>query len=144
MGPSVHGARNGVDAAQGAAQPALPGGCGTDKAVVLAAVRRNGLDLEFASRELRGSAEVCLIALQQNSDAFCFIDHVLAQDRAFILAAARLRGLVIQHSEFKDDKEVVLRAVLQNGSALRFASEQLRADKETVTAAIKSSRNVLR
>ena len=39
-----------------------------DRAVVLAAVQKDGLNLEFAARELRDSHEVVLAAVQQHGD----------------------------------------------------------------------------
>jgi hypothetical protein len=38
--------------------------------------------------------------------------------------------------DLKADKEVVLAAVTQNGNALQYASEDLKADKEVVLAAV--------
>ena len=40
--------------------------------------------------------------------------------------------------ELQADREVVLVAVKQDGSALRYASDKLRADKEVVLVAVKS------
>lgn len=41
-----------------------------DKDIVLMAVRINGLDLEFASEELKSDNEVVLEAMKQNGNAF--------------------------------------------------------------------------
>jgi len=113
-----------------------------DKVNVLAAVRHSGLELEFASGELCSDGEVALAALQQNGDAYRFVDQALTLDRDFVLCAAAFHGAAIQH--FHDDPEIVLRAVTQNGNALKYASGNLQADKTTVLAAVKSAKHVLR
>ena len=42
----------------------------------------------------------------------------------------------LQHAsqELRADREIVLAAVQQNGEALRFASEELKADREVMRA----------
>ena len=74
-----------------------------DRAVVLQAVRQNGLALQFASDELRADRDVVLVAVRQNGSALQF-----ASD------------------ELRADRDVALVAVRQNGSALQFASDELR------------------
>ena len=41
--------------------------------------------------------------------------------------------------ELKNDKDVVLTAVKQNGGALEYASDELKADKDVVVAAVSNS-----
>ena len=45
--------------------------------------------------------------------------------------------------ELRNDREVVLAAVAQNGCALQYASEELRSDKEVVLTAVAQNGNVL-
>ena len=80
---------------------------------MLAAVKQDGLALEFAWDELKGDKEVVLAAVAQAGDA---LEH--ASD------------------ELKDDKEVVLAAVKQDGLALWDASAQLKSDKDVILAAV--------
>mmetsp|Transcript_42249 Transcript_42249/g.76581 ORF Transcript_42249/g.76581 Transcript_42249/m.76581 type:complete len:211 (-) Transcript_42249:33-665(-) len=84
-----------------------------DRAVVLAAVSRDGQLLRFASRRLRDDYEVVLRAVTQS-------------------------GIALQYAsdDLKNNREVVLAAVQQEPSALRFASTNLAleliADEEFV------------
>jgi len=63
-------------------------------------------------------------------------------DRSYVLERVTKRGSHLKHAseELKADKEVVWAAVKSSkGFALKFASEKLRADKDIVLAAVKSS-----
>ena len=73
----------------------------------LAAVKADGMALEYASPELRADREVVLAAVQQY-------------------------GLVLTYAskELRADREVVLAAVRQDGRAIYSASPELRADRE--------------
>merc|ERR1719313_3044121 len=58
-------------------------------------------------------------------------------DRPTILAAAKANGNALAHAgPFRDDKEVVLAALGRSGSALQYASEELRGDREVVLGAV--------
>ena len=56
-----------------------------------------------------------------------------------VLAAVQQNGSALRHASepLRADREVVLAAVQQNGQALRHASEPLRADREVVLAAVR-------
>ena len=79
---------------------------------LLAAVRRDGSALEFASLAIQNDREVVITAVEQNGYALQFASAAL-----------------------KNDREVVLAAVEQNGHALAFASDALKNDREVFLAA---------
>lgn len=57
--------------------------------IVLAAVSRNGMALQYASSHLRKDNVIVLAALKQNSGAFTYIDSELKSDRIILAAAHR-------------------------------------------------------
>jgi len=79
----------------------------TNREVVLAAVKQNGLALGFATAELR-------------------------VDKGLVLAAVVQNGLALEFAtaELQANNRVVLAAVKQNGLALGFATAELQADQE--------------
>ena len=56
----------------------------------------------------------------------------------------RMRNKIHPQISSDSDKDVVLAAVAQNGSALEFAAEPLRADKDVVLAAVTQNLSALR
>ena len=101
-----------------------------DRAVVLAAVQRNGYALEFASDTLRNDREVVLAAVHKNGDALEFASDTLRNDRALVLAAFQQNGCALEFASAAlcDDPEIVLSAIQQNGSALKYASSKIRTN----------------
>ena len=55
-----------------------------DKEVVLAAVRQNGLVLQFASSELQNDQDVVRVAMGQNKDALKFASVEIQSNQGFI------------------------------------------------------------
>jgi len=103
-----------------------------DKELALAAVKQDGLALQFASEPLRRDKEVVLAAVKQNCHALCFASLAFCCDKEVVLATVKQDGEALADASdaLCDDKEVVLAAVAQNGFALNFASEPLRNDLE--------------
>jgi hypothetical protein len=115
-------------------------GVGSDKEVVLAAVRRNAWDaLQWVDPSLRLDREVLFEAMRQNGEALIvLIDFVkpempeLAADREVVLAAVTQNGFVLEKAseELRADRNIVLAAVRQNVRAVEYAAERLRSDPE--------------
>mmetsp|Transcript_17178 Transcript_17178/g.65569 ORF Transcript_17178/g.65569 Transcript_17178/m.65569 type:complete len:254 (-) Transcript_17178:222-983(-) len=84
-----------------------------DPSFVAERVQRDGMELQFASEEVKGAKEVVLQAVARHGSSLYY-------------AAAAL----------KDDEDVVLAAVGQNGLSLCYASARLKAQKAVVDAAI--------
>ena len=65
--------------------------------------------------------------------------------RRLVLAAVRCNGHALRYAseQLRGDREVVLAAVRQNGWALEYASGQLKGDREVVLAAVKQNGDAL-
>ena len=118
--------------------------------------------LHYASEELRKDRELVLEAVKQDGNAFPYASKELWKDKAVVLAAVKNAGNVLECIEddcyYEDgtlneeklknsmcnDREVVLAAVRQNGTALQFASEELRKDKEIALEAVKQDDSALK
>jgi hypothetical protein len=85
----------------------------SDRAFVVAAVKKNGFALRHASAHLRASHEVCIAAVTQHGQAL------------EVCALAQ-----------RDDPLVVHAALRKSAAAFVYASERLRGDAETVELAI--------
>ena len=111
-----------------------------DRAIVLCAVQNHGLALAHCSDpDLCADAEIAVAAAQQNGQALVYVAAALRADRTFMLEVLPYDGLALEHAEddaLREDHHVVLTAVRQCGSALRFAGEALRADKAVVMEAV--------
>jgi len=70
----------------------------------------------------------------------------LTADKNVVLAAVMHDGSALRYAspDLKANKEVVLADVMHDGSALRYASAELKADKEVVLAAVTSCRSALK
>lgn len=90
--------------------------------VVIAAVKRDGDNLKWASNRLKRDREVVLTAIKYSKEPGSF-KKVMAQ--------------------FRDDKEIVIAAVKRNGHDLKWASNRLRLDREVVLAATKYSKSTI-
>jgi len=62
----------------------------------------------------------------------------LKNDREVVLAAVNNEGFALEHAsdELKDDREVVFAALSNHGWALDYASDELKNDREVVLAAV--------
>ena len=86
--------------------------------IVMLAVREDGLELEFASHELRADREVVLAALSVTGCALQFASEVLRADRSVVHAA-----------------------VNRDGAGLRFTTPTLQMDTELVRLSKQRRRN---
>jgi len=119
-----------------------------DRELVLKLVSANGLDLEFASDNLKSDKEVALAALKQNGRAFEFVSDDLKSDKEIVLNTVHSYGKALEYvsKELQGDKEIVIAAVTGgywDGQALEFAAKELKGDKEVVLAAIRSGGEAL-
>jgi hypothetical protein len=84
--------------------------------------------------------------VKQNGDALEFASKELQNDKEVVLKAVKQNGdafrpaLEFASEELKNNKEVVLEAVKRNGLALEFASKELQNDKEIRFEAAKKRR----
>ena len=112
-----------------------------NRAVVRAAVRENGLALQFAGELFQGDKEFVLDAVSQNGMALQYANDILKNDKECVLKAVSQNGMALQYANdiLKNDKECVLKAVSQNGMALQFASDVLNNEMDIVDAATRQN-----
>lgn len=112
-----------------------------DKEIVLAAVKNDGLALEYACEELRADREIVLTAVKNDSLALRFACEKFKSDREIVLAAVKKNGYALEYAsnKLKTDKEVVFVAIKDGWASLEYASDELKTDKNFVLEAIKHS-----
>jgi predicted methyltransferase len=108
-----------------------------DREVVLAAVNKSGLVLQYASKALKADREVVLAAVKKNGFALQYASKALKADRDVVLAAVKKNGFALQYASkaLRANEEVVLAAVGQNELAKKFASKRLKRDLDVKVAA---------
>ena len=109
--------------------------------IVLVAVEQNGLALEYASKEIASNPDIVLVAVKQNGLALEYASKEIASNPDIVLVAVKQNGLVLEYApkEIASNSDIVLAAVKQNGLALQYASDELRDDAEIVLAADKQN-----
>ena len=84
--------------------------------------------------------ELILKNMQYNLQILEYIDQELFKDIDFVKKVLSTNGLSLEHlpEEIQNNKELVIIALNNSaGFALKFASEELRADREVVKEAVK-------
>lgn len=106
--------------------------------MVEAAVRQDGLALEFASEALRGNYEIVLAAVAQHPWALKYASDTLRNNSEIVLTAVEQHGLALQYAsdELRNNHDIVLYAVIQDGWSLKYASEALRDNFIIARAAV--------
>lgn len=114
-----------------------------NRIIALTAVGRNGLVLEGLSEELRNDKEIVLQATRLNHRAYQFASEALRGDREVLELAfkseshrSRVKALKWASQELKADKEMVLISVTLDGMSLQYAAEELKDDLEIVQRAV--------
>lgn len=116
--------------------------------------------LIYASKELREDEEFVLKAVKAyyKDSFYSFYSHFnyacgesfpllinydslssLFSKKDFVIKAVSLNGMFLKHVGFRDDKEVVMAAVKENGFAIKYADKNLQQDEEVIVAAIKQN-----
>ena len=117
-----------------------------DRDVVLTAVRRCGLELQYASHRLQQDEAVIRLACAYDGRAldFCPLGSVtrdkLLSDRAFLMMVLRTHGadmlrLVPPDSELRRDRELLLTAV-EHGLHFRYCPLEMKSDDDFCKAAL--------
>ena len=117
-----------------------------DRDVVLAAVSRNGFELQYAADALQSDKTIALVSVRENGLALRYVGPELRADREVVLAAVQHSGSALRYAGEgpRADHDVVMAAVSNCGTALPFACTELRADKAVVLAACHESGLALR
>ncbi|EFC44500.1 predicted protein [Naegleria gruberi] len=120
-----------------------------DREIVIQAIR-NGLPFKNTNHSLFKNREIVLEATKKNVKALDFIDDSLKYNTDFILEAIESNGEALRlftnfaFSNFEQTRDIVLKAVKQNGYALDYANESFKRDRELVLEAIKQNGYALR
>lgn len=140
------------------------------KTTMLATVELNGLDLQYASDELKNDSELAYAAFQENIHSLEYVGKKLKDNTYFCISILKLHGTALRYFEkfqdhigiasiavsqngrslqyasprIKNNKTIVLKAVQQDGTALKYASEDLRDNDEVVFAAVKQNPSAIR
>lgn len=132
-----------------------------DKEFVLSAVREDGLILELVPIRLKKDPQVVHAALRNTINAIVFASEDLQNDeetinlvvndkvffkqlennRKYVMAVAKVNGMMaLERADdlLKDDFDVVMTAIKQDGKALQYASERLKQNKEIVEESVKN------
>jgi ribosome biogenesis SPOUT family RNA methylase Rps3 len=116
-----------------------------DRELILEAVKINGMALAFTSYNLQNDREIVLEAFKTK---IRIMEDILENfNEKFIQFSQRMNGtgIIIYVSEhLKDDHEVILHAVKEDGRAIKYASENLKRDDVILFQANKSNTNVLK
>jgi len=141
-----------------------------NKAIVLEAVRRNGMLLECASEDLAMDQEIVVAAILRrpaaiqfsplrndkhflmskaiyiNAETVNFAAVKLKTDREIALLAVSKNGLALQYlvEYFESDLDVNMRAVMNNGLALEYVRGNLKNSKTISMEAVHQNGHALR
>mmetsp|Transcript_4610 Transcript_4610/g.17401 ORF Transcript_4610/g.17401 Transcript_4610/m.17401 type:complete len:585 (-) Transcript_4610:147-1901(-) len=108
-----------------------------DKELVLLSMKRNALNLQWASEKLRNDPLVVRYAVSLEGAALRYASRDLRGDRETVLIALREMGMALQYAthELRSDRELVIAAVRMHPKALRYASRDLLSDPDVLLAA---------
>ncbi|EFC41540.1 predicted protein [Naegleria gruberi] len=115
-----------------------------DKQIVLDAVRKNGMDLRYASEDLRNDRLVVMTAVIDDGAAIQFAPQFQA-DKEMALIAVKTSPLALSYLHFsmKADKDVALAAVSHYGQSIQYVSQSLRTNREIILKAVKNNLSAL-
>ena len=104
-----------------------------DAGFVMAAVKNNGLALEYALGRLsKNDPEIVLAAVKQNGLALEYASYELKKKKKCVLAAVKQNGLALKYADdtLKNELYIVQSAVLNDSEAFQYASDHLQKDKD--------------
>ena len=117
-----------------------------DDLIVLEAVSKYGLGLEFASDRLKENKLIVKAAIEQNSYALEFASPILRDNFEIVQSAIKKSGITLKYASLSlmDNKELVLYAISNNGRALEYASDNLKDDIDIVKKSISLEKSNLK
>ncbi len=139
---------------KGVSLGSLPKKFRKDREVNLAAVRENARAIEYVSEELKKDKKFVLEAVMQNLWAIEYVSEELKKDKEVFGVAKETFLSYIRGNQFglgsgdwfadlpeiiRDDKDIALEAVRNNGYVLKYVPEKLK-DDDVILAAIRSER----
>jgi hypothetical protein len=109
-----------------------------DKEIVFEATTQRGHSLEYASEELRNNPQMVLHSMKENADSVRLASKELKIDPKFAMEAVKINGKTIVYfsDRIKYDKVIVLEALREHGSLL-YVNLLLRSDWDIAMLAVK-------
>lgn len=102
-----------------------------NKEVVLAAVKKNGLALGYASADLKNDLQVVLEAVKGDEMALGCASMNLRNNSQVVLEAVKKHGSAFQFAskELRGDRKIAFEALKTYGDVAKFASPELKNDR---------------
>lgn len=113
-----------------------------DRELVMSAVYKKGGNLRFVSPKYQDDEDIVSIAVNNTGYAIRYASDRLKDNRQIgLLAANKSHGTSIEDlsPRLRDDKELILKALVFNDYAFVCASDRLREDKEVVESALRKN-----
>jgi hypothetical protein len=113
----------------------------SERDALLAAVKKNGdVLLKCMNPVYKNDKEIVLEAVKSSVDALLWSSKERRNDVDVLLQAVAYNGRALRYAfDLRGNREVVMKAVKQDGAALQFASSALRGDREIVLAAVEQN-----
>ena len=130
-----------------------------NKDFVLKMVKANGFTIQHASDTLKEDKDVIIASLLAPYDDFDYLDElnnyhwpldyvssIYLNDRDVVVASTKQYGaqLLYRCEQYRDDRDIVLLCVANDGFAFRYISKRLQDDREIVLSSIKTYSDILR
>jgi hypothetical protein len=107
--------------------------------LIIQAIRKHGMALQYASEALKNNHDLVLTAIQNNIKSFQHASEILKNDRTFVLAAVlQCGGKIFQYAStaLKEDHDCVLSMIRNSACSFKYASKNLKTNREFVLAAL--------
>jgi|GEM_PF-2175101 len=114
--------------------------------LIIKAIRKNGMALQYASEALKNNRDLVLAAvLQRGGKIFQYASTALKEDHTYVLSVIQQSACSFKYASknLKTNREFVLAALAINGIALQYVSKAFRNDKDVVLAAMKQNRSAI-
>ena len=105
-------------------------------------IKENPMTLQYASEQFKDNEDIVKLAVFGNSEAMQFASKRLKQSKELAIFLAknyRLDALEYMHPWLKNDGELALKLVSENGFAYNYLSERLKNSKLLVGKALQTS-----
>jgi hypothetical protein len=103
-----------------------------NREIVLEVVKKEGLQLEYASDELKNDRELVLAAVKANGSALEYASDELKNDREVVVEAVKCNAYALDYTSdyLKNDKEIILEAINRSSVAFQFVSDKMKLDED--------------
>jgi TPR repeat protein len=119
----------GIDGGILAFSPAL---ARLDRETLVRGVSMNGMFLQYAAPELRRDKRLVMMAINQDYNAYRFMDPIFYRDGVIVSKLVEHDGMLLKHASenLKKKRSLVLKAAIQNYQAYQFMDPEFWKDRE--------------